>query len=67
LNWTQAQLADVSMVSETTIRNFEGGRLTSQHPDVGVLERALTAAGVIFVEGQSTNSRSGVRLAKRTT
>jgi transcriptional regulator with XRE-family HTH domain len=64
LNWAQAQLADVSTVSEATIRNFESGRITSQCPEVGVVERAFEAAGVIFVEGQSTKSRASVRLAK---
>jgi transcriptional regulator with XRE-family HTH domain len=66
MNWTQSQLADVSMVSETTIRNFEGGREQPQWRQMDLLQRTLEAAGIIFLaDGQSIDGGPGVRLRKR--
>jgi len=59
LDWSQQQLADTSKIGNATIRNFEGGKSAPQHATLDVLQRALEAAGVEFING------TGVRLINR--
>jgi transcriptional regulator with XRE-family HTH domain len=56
LGWTAGQLAEASMVGESTIRRFEtqGGRLHARTERD--LRRALTDAGIRFDEGEPGTS-----------
>lgn len=64
LDWSQQRLAEESKIGNATIRNFEGGKSTPQHATLDVLKRALTEAGVLFID-QNGNG-PGVRLRDRT-
>jgi DNA-binding XRE family transcriptional regulator len=57
LGWTRRILARKSGLSESTIRNLEGGRRSPSPLTVLALRRALEAAHVEFIE-----SGAGVRL-----
>jgi transcriptional regulator with XRE-family HTH domain len=48
LDWTQQQLSDVSSVSRSTIRDFEGARHGLHKSTAAQLRRAFEDAGVIF-------------------
>lgn len=51
LGWTRQELADHAMLSETTLRNFEGGRTTRlQRRTVRDILATLEKHGVIFDE-----------------
>ena len=62
LDWTQARLAETSQVGNATIRNFESGTGVPQNSTLAAIQRALEAAGVIFVE--ENGEGPGVRLKK---
>lgn len=46
LNWTNAQLAEKSQVSKTTIIRFEGGQSAPNPSTRAALQRVFEAAGV---------------------
>jgi transcriptional regulator with XRE-family HTH domain len=60
LDWSQAELAARSNLSESTIRDFEKGRRIPSINNLAAVRRALEAAGVQFIDGD----HPGVRLAR---
>jgi transcriptional regulator with XRE-family HTH domain len=60
LDWSQAELAARSNLSESTIRDFEKGRRVPSINNLAAIRRALEAAGVDFIDGD----QPGVRLAR---
>jgi transcriptional regulator with XRE-family HTH domain len=61
LDWSQAQLASQSNLSESTVRDFEKGRRIPSVNNLAAIQKALEAAGVEFTNGD----QPGVRLRKR--
>jgi transcriptional regulator with XRE-family HTH domain len=62
LNWPQAQLADASGVSISTIRDFETAKRTPIGNNLAAIRSALEAAGVEFIA--ENGGGPGVRLRK---
>ncbi|MCP8939388.1 helix-turn-helix domain-containing protein [Alsobacter sp. SYSU M60028] len=62
LNWAQPELAAASGVSVSTIRDFEIGKRTPIGNNLAAIQRALEAAGVIFLA--ENGEGPGVRLRK---
>ncbi|MDO6963994.1 helix-turn-helix domain-containing protein [Rhizobium alvei] len=63
LDWSQTQLAKASNLSESTVRDFEKGRRIPSINNLAAVERALEAAGVVFLaDGETTVGGPGVRL-----
>ncbi|MDT2022835.1 helix-turn-helix transcriptional regulator [Methylocella sp. CPCC 101449] len=62
VGWSQDQLADASGVAKATIANFEAGKRAPYSRTLSDLQRALEAAGVIFVA--ENGEGPGVRLKK---
>lgn len=62
LNWGQAQLADAACVGNSTVRNFEAGRLIPVTNNLDATCRAFEAAGVEFIS--ENGGGAGVRLRK---
>jgi transcriptional regulator with XRE-family HTH domain len=60
LDWSQAELAARSNLSESTIRDFEKGRRTPSINNLAAIRRALELAGVQLIDGD----QPGVRLAR---
>jgi transcriptional regulator with XRE-family HTH domain len=60
LDWSQAELAARSNLSESTIRDFEKGRRIPSINNLAAIRRALEAAGVEFIDG----NQPGVRLTR---
>ncbi|WP_035984151.1 helix-turn-helix transcriptional regulator [Bradyrhizobium sp. STM 3843] len=60
LDWSQAELAARSNLSESTIRDFEKGRRIPSVNNLAAIRRALEAAGVEFIDGD----QPGVRLSR---
>ncbi|WP_456705445.1 MULTISPECIES: helix-turn-helix domain-containing protein [unclassified Bradyrhizobium] len=60
LDWSQAELAARSNLSESTIRDFEKGRRIPSINNLAAVRRALEAAGVEFIDG----NHPGVRLTR---
>jgi transcriptional regulator with XRE-family HTH domain len=60
LDWSQAELAARSNLSESTIRDFEKGRRVPSINNLAAVRRALEAAGVQFIDGD----QPGVRLTR---
>lgn len=60
LDWSQAELATRSNLSESTIRDFEKGRRIPSINNLAAIRRALEAAGVEFIDG----NQPGVRLTR---
>jgi transcriptional regulator with XRE-family HTH domain len=60
LDWSQAELAARSNLSESTIRDFEKGRRVPSINNLAAVRRALEAAGVEFIDGD----QPGVRLMR---
>ena len=58
LDWSQAELAARSNLSESTIRDFEKGRRLPAINNLAAIRRALEVAGVEFIDGD----KPGVRL-----
>jgi transcriptional regulator with XRE-family HTH domain len=63
LDWSQADLASRSNLSESTIRDFEKGRRTPGPNNLAAIRAALESAGVEFIA--ENGGGPGVRLAKR--
>jgi transcriptional regulator with XRE-family HTH domain len=62
LNWSVETLAKAANVGEATVRRFEQGRAVPIPATLEAMQRALEAAGVIFVEANGEGP--GVRLRK---
>jgi transcriptional regulator with XRE-family HTH domain len=60
LDWSQAELAARSNLSESTVRDFEKGRRVPSINNLAAIRRALEAAGVEFIDGD----QPGVRLKR---
>jgi transcriptional regulator with XRE-family HTH domain len=60
LDWSQAELAARSNLSESTVRDFEKGRRVPSINNLAAIRRALEAAGVEFIDG----AQPGVRLMR---
>jgi transcriptional regulator with XRE-family HTH domain len=60
LDWSQAELAARSNLSESTVRDFEKGRRVPSINNLAAIRRALEAAGVEFIDGK----QPGVRLSR---
>jgi transcriptional regulator with XRE-family HTH domain len=56
LDWSQAELAARSNLSESTIRDFEKGRRVPSIDNLAAIRRALEAAGVEFIDGNQPGS-----------
>lgn len=63
LGWSQVRLADAAGLSEPTIKRTEGGKASVSTEAVVAIQRALEAAGVIFVA--ENGEGPGVRLRKQ--
>jgi transcriptional regulator with XRE-family HTH domain len=61
LDWSQAQLASQSNLSESTVRDFEKGRRIPSVNNLTAIQKALEAVGVEFTNGD----QPGVRLRKK--
>lgn len=62
LDWSQTDLGSSANLSESTVRDFEKGRRVPSINNLTAIERALEAAGVIFVDANGEGP--GVRLKK---
>lgn len=62
LDLSQQQLAEAARVGVVTVRQFESGGSRPRNATFDVLQRALEAAGVIFVS--ENGEGPGVRLRK---
>jgi transcriptional regulator with XRE-family HTH domain len=60
LDWSQAELAARSNLSESTVRDFEKGRRVPSINNLAAIRRALEVAGVEFIDGD----QPGVRLMR---
>jgi transcriptional regulator with XRE-family HTH domain len=60
LDWSQAELAARSNLSEGTIRDFEKGRRVPSINNLAAIRRALEVGGVEFIDG----NQPGVRLTR---
>jgi transcriptional regulator with XRE-family HTH domain len=57
LDWTQERLATQASVSLSTIKEFEAGRRTPIANNLAAIQRAIEAAGVEFIDGDSPGVR----------
>lgn len=64
LDWSQQQLADAARVGVVTVRQFEGGGSQPRNATLDVIQRALEAAGVQFLNEGDTAGGPGVSLAR---
>lgn len=62
IDWSQTDLAAAAGVGLSTVRDFERGRRTPITNNLAAIQRALEAAGVIFVP--ENGEGPGVRLRK---
>ena len=63
LDWNQQELADRARVGIVTVRQLEGGKTQPRRSTLDVIQRALEAAGVEFID--ENGGGPGVRLRKR--
>jgi len=63
LDWSQQELADRARVGIVTVRQLEGGKTQPRRSTLDVIQRALEAAGVEFID--ENGGGPGVRLRKR--
>jgi transcriptional regulator with XRE-family HTH domain len=52
IRWSQQQLADAAKIGIVTVRQFENEQAMPRSATLQVLERALTEAGVIFIDDE---------------
>ncbi|WP_066922829.1 helix-turn-helix transcriptional regulator [Methylobacterium sp. CCH5-D2] len=64
LDWPQMQLARLSNLSESTIRDFEKGRRVPSANNLAAVQRAFEEAGVEFIS--QNGGGPGVRLKEPT-
>ncbi|EIG57040.1 helix-turn-helix transcriptional regulator [Bradyrhizobium sp. WSM1253] len=62
LNWTVRDLADATGLHRNTINNIEVGRYAGDPKTLDLIQRALKAAGVEFID--ENGGGPGVRLGK---
>lgn len=63
LDWSQTKLAQMSNLSESTVRDFEKGRRTPSVNNLSAMRRAMEDAGVVFQDaGEVVKGGPGVRL-----
>ncbi|MEW9614259.1 helix-turn-helix transcriptional regulator [Shinella sp. S4-D37] len=63
LDWSQTKLAQMSNLSESTVRDFEKGRRTPSVNNLSAMRRAMEDAGVLFQDtGETVEGGPGVRL-----
>lgn len=63
IDWSQQQLADAAKVGVVTVRQFESGGSQPRNATLEVIQRALEAAGVEFID--QNGHGPGVRLRER--
>ncbi len=61
VGWSQERLANESLVSVSTVRNFERRRGAPQQSTLALMSRALEGAGIEFINGDEP----GVKLKKK--
>ncbi len=61
LGWSQAHLAKAARVSPATVKTYEGRKTTANHATLVVLEQALEAAGVEFIEEDGAGAGARLR------
>ncbi|WP_354199880.1 helix-turn-helix domain-containing protein [Aquamicrobium terrae] len=62
LGWSQGQLADEAAVSRATVVDFERGTRVPHRNNVTAIQRALEAAGIVFIP--DNGGGPGVRFEK---
>jgi predicted transcriptional regulator len=60
LDWSQQHLATTARVGVVTVRQFEGGAAQPRRATLDVVQRALEAAGVVFIA--ANGGGAGVRM-----
>jgi len=63
LDWTQQELADRAGIGIVTVRQVEAGLSKPRRATLEVIERAMEAAGIEFIDGNGGGP--GVRLRGR--
>lgn len=63
LDWSQTKLAQMSNLSESTVRDFEKGRRIPSVNNLSAMRRAMEDEGVVFQDaGETVEGGPGVRL-----
>ena len=62
VGWSRDKLADASGVISNTVRNFENGASDPKQSTLLAWRRALSKAGVEFIDDGSDGKGAGVRL-----
>lgn len=63
VDMSQARLAALARVGESTVRNFEAGRSTPNEKNLEDIREALEAAGALFIDAVDGEG-PGVRLKR---
>ena len=63
VEWSQEELASRANLGPSTIRDFEKGRRVPTINNLAAIQRALEAAGVVFIS--QNGGGPGVRLKKK--
>jgi transcriptional regulator with XRE-family HTH domain len=66
LGWTQLTLADKAKIGVVTLRQFELGANMPRRATIHVIERALSEAGVHFIQEDEAGG-AGIRFQKQIT
>ena len=61
LGWSQGYLAETACVGRNTVVDFERDRRLPRHNNLLAIQRALEAAGIVFIE--RNGGGPGVRLS----